>query len=118
MDNEVPRFYHENVRNHTTATEFDVSGLSILPKVDIVTLYPGVDRTAPDAFVANGSEGLVVTSMGNGGYPESIHQALLDAADKGIPVFISSRTGTGVVAPREKRFISADTLTPQKPGFF
>lgn len=114
IDDGIPRFYRESVKNHTTATEFDVSGLSSLPKVDIVMLYPGVDRTAPDAFVANGTEGLVVASMGNGGYSESIHQALLDVTAKGIPVVISSRAGTGITTSQEKQFISAGTLTPQK----
>lgn len=114
MDDMVPKFYRESLKAHTVNSQFDVSDLSSLPKVDIQMLYPGVDRTAIDACIANKTEGLVVASMGNGGYPESIHAALLDVVNQGIPVVISSRTGTGISTPEEKKFISADSLTPQK----
>ncbi|MDD1723594.1 MAG: asparaginase [Methanospirillum sp.] len=114
MDNEVPKFYRESLKLHTSGTDFDVSSLKSLPKVDIVLLYPGADQTAIDAFVANSTEGLVVASMGNGGYQAEVRSALLDVVNKGIPVVISSRTGTGVCTPEDPEFIPADTLTPQK----
>ncbi len=114
MDNGVPKFYRESLKRHTSGTEFDVSGRTSLPKVDIVLLYPGMDRTAIDAFAANKTEGLVVASMGNGGYSESIRPALLDVMNQGIPVVFSSRTGTGVCSPDDPEVIPADTLTPQK----
>ncbi|MCA1915182.1 asparaginase [Methanospirillum hungatei] len=114
MDGTTPRLYRQSLKNHTTASEFDVSGLSHLPRVDIVYLYPGMDQTAIDAFIAHKTEGFVIASLGNGGMPDSVHSALLKAVDKGIPVVVSSRTGTGVCTTEESRFISADSLNPQK----
>ncbi|MDP3563095.1 MAG: asparaginase [Methanoregula sp.] len=114
MDNGKAHFYRSPLRNHTATTEFNVTGLDTLPRVDIISVYPGMDSTAIEAFVAKNTEGLVIISMGNGEYPEVIHPALRAVAESGIPVVISSRTGTGITTPKDDLFISADTLTPQK----
>src|SRR5215510_3367553 len=42
-------YYHQPVRKHTTATEFDVRGLQSLPRVDIVLSYVGADGTMIEA---------------------------------------------------------------------
>src|SRR5581483_802613 len=42
-------YYHQPVRKHTTATEFDVRGLQSLPRVDMVLSYVGADGTMIDA---------------------------------------------------------------------
>jgi L-asparaginase type II len=114
MDNKVPKFYRKSLKRHTAESGFDVTGLTSLPRVDIVMLYPGADRTAIDAFIANKTDGLVIASLGNGGYSKSVRSALFDVVDQGIPVVISSRTGTGICTPKDPEFISADSLTPQK----
>jgi L-asparaginase len=109
-----PALYRMPARAHTFRSEFNVTGLSALPRVDIVTVYPGMDATAIDAFVEKGTKGLVIASMGNGEYPATILPALRSAAERGIPVVISSRTGTGITTAGDDHFISADTLPPQK----
>ena len=114
MEDGQPMIYRTSARNNTISSEFNVSGLATLPQVDIVMAYPGMDSTAIDAFAGQGSQGLVIAAMGNGEYPAAIQPALEDAAIKGIPVVISSRTGTGITSVKDTRFISADTLNPQK----
>lgn len=114
MEDGMPMIYRTSARTNTVSSEFNVSGLETLPRVDIVMTYPGMDSTAIDAFVGQGSQGLVIAAMGNGEYPKAIQPALEAAAMKGIPVVISSRTGTGITSVKDKRFISADTLNPQK----
>lgn len=109
-----PQIYRLPVRNHTTGAEFNVTGLSSLPRVDIVATYPGMDAAAIDAFVQAGTEGLIVTGMGNGEYPAAIGPSLARASDRGIPVVIASRTGSGTTTLHDSRFIAAGTLTPQK----
>ncbi|MDD1705006.1 MAG: asparaginase [Methanoregula sp.] len=109
-----PMLYRLPARNHTSASEFNVTGRTTLPRVDIVLAYPGMDATAIDAFVREGTDGLVIVSMGNGEYPRVISPVLQSVARKGIPVVISSRTGTGITTSNDGLFISADTLTPQK----
>jgi L-asparaginases, type II len=107
-----PQFYRLPVRNHTT--EFEVTGLSSLPRVDIVATYPGMDAAAIDAFVQTGADGLVVTGMGNGEFPAAIGPALAKAANRGIPVVIASRTGSGITTAHDPHFIPAGTLNSQK----
>jgi L-asparaginase len=114
MEDGTPVIYRTSTRNHTVSSEFNVTGLSTLPRVDIVMAYPGMDSTAIDAFAEKGSQGLVIAAMGNGEYPAAIQPALEAAARNGIPVVIASRTGTGITSARDPRFIPADTLTPQK----
>jgi L-asparaginase len=114
MEEGRPVLYRISARNHTTSSEFNVSGLTTLPRVDIVMTYPGMDAAAIDAFVRSGTQGLIIDAMGNGEYPKAISPALEAAAIKGIPVVISSRTGSGITTVRDPLFISADTLNPQK----
>jgi L-asparaginase type II len=114
MEDAKPVFYRTSTRNHTTSSEFNVTGFTALPRVDIVMTYPGMDSTAIDAFAGKGSRGLVIAGMGNGEYPAAIQPALEAAAMKGIPVVIASRTGSGITSAKDPRFIAADTLTPQK----
>jgi L-asparaginase type II len=114
MEDGGPLFYRVSTRKHTTTSGFNITGLSTLPRVDIVMTYPGMDATAIEAFVRNDTEGLVIDSMGNGGYPKAVIPALRSAATRGIPVVISSRTGTGITTAEDPLFISADTLSPQK----
>ncbi|MFA5002626.1 MAG: asparaginase [Methanolinea sp.] len=114
MQDEKPAFYRNSTRRHTAASEFILARGTRLPRVDIVYGYPGMDTTALDAFASGGSEGIVLAALGNGGYPESIGDALVNLSARGIPVVVSSRTGTGIVAPGDTALISADTLNPQK----
>jgi len=114
MEDGKPLIYRTSTRNNTASSAFNVTGMTTLPRVDIVMAYPGMDSTAIDAFAAQGSQGLVIAAMGNGEYPAVIQSALEAVAMKGIPVVISSRTGTGITSVKDPRFISADTLTPQK----
>lgn len=113
MDDGEARFYRISARNHTSSTEFEVSGLTTLPRVDIVAIYPGMDTTAIDAFVAKNTSGIVISAMGKGGLPAPIYSALYTVSERGIPIIITSRTGTGI-ASGGGGVISGDTLTPQK----
>jgi L-asparaginase len=109
-----PVFYRESTRRHTSASEFNLTGITRLPRVDIVYAYAGMDSTAIDAFSANKTQGIVFASLGNGGYPKIVKGALLNLSAQGIPVVVSSRTGTGISVPDDVPLISADTLNPQK----
>ena len=80
-------------RKHTTATEFDISGLKRLPKVTV--LYFNVDADpAMVKYAAAHSDGLVVAGAGAGEFSIQWREAL--SAVK-IPVVVSSRTGGGSV---------------------
>lgn len=104
---------------HTHETEFDVSNLDSLPRVDIVYSYINADRIMVDAAVAAGAKGIVHAGSGNGSIHDDTLAALYDAREHGRAVVRASRVGNGVVTEdceewTEAGFIDAATLNPQK----
>jgi L-asparaginase type II len=114
LDDGKPTMYRVSTRAHTADSIFNVSELTELSRVDIVTVYPGMDTVAIDAYIRAGTQGLVIDALGNGEYPEVIHPVLQAAALKGIPVVIASQAGTGITTPKDPLFIPADTLSARK----
>lgn len=105
---------------HTTQSEFDVSNVNKLPRVDIIFGYADMPPDLIDASVNAGAKGIVIAGVGNG----NMNQASLDAAAKavkeGVVVVRSSRVPTGTVDRNvevkddELGFIASDELNPQK----
>ncbi|RYG65339.1 asparaginase, partial [bacterium] len=54
-------FYRKPTYRHTTRSEFDVSQLATLPRVDVTYAYQESDGVAIDAFVKAGAKGVVLT---------------------------------------------------------
>jgi len=111
-------FYRNPVKQHTSATEFDVANLGHLPRVDIAMAYPGVDGTSVKAFVEAGCRGLVAAGMGSGGAPGIFLDALAEAVKAGVPVVVASQVGSGRTMARrtltERGLTVADNLLPRK----
>jgi len=111
-------FYRNPVKQHTSATEFDVKNLGHLPRVDIAMAYPGVDGTSVKAFVEAGCRGLVAAGMGSGGAPGIFLDALAEAVKAGVPVVVASQAGSGRTMARrtltERGLMVADNLMPRK----
>ena len=119
VDEDRITFYRTPLKQHTTATPFDVSRLQKLPRVDIVTSYVDADGALIDAAVAHAKvEGLVIAGFPTGSATPAMEQAMNRAAAKGIPVVMTNRGGTGRVTDtrgKEARpLIFGDNLTPQK----
>ena len=111
-------FYHQPVRPHTTATEFDITGLSALPRVDVVVSYLGADGVMINAAVAAGAKGIISAGTG-AGRPTPAEDAALDkAAAAGVVVVQGTRVGSGrtVQSPglKKKGWTGADNLPPWK----
>ena len=118
-DSDQVTFYRRPVRRCAPDTEFDVAGLSTLPRVDIVPAYGGADGALVDAAVAAGARGLVSAGFPSGSPAPLQKEALLRAAATGVVVVQSSRAGSGRVPPetvslRRSGFVGSDTLTPHK----
>lgn len=118
-DGDTVEIYRKPVRRTAPDTEFDVSDLAELPRVDIVPAYGGADSVLVDAVVAAGAKGIVSAGFPSGSPTPLQKQALMQAVKAGIIVVQSSRSGSGrVVATRagmqKAGFLSGDTLTPQK----
>jgi L-asparaginase len=68
-------------------------------RVDILALYPGVDRTQIDASLAAGARGIVLDAMGSGNANPNILAAVQECTANDISVVITSRVPDGVVEP-------------------
>jgi L-asparaginase len=113
-------FYNNPSWKHTTQTEFDVSNVTKLPRVDII--YADVDMSPDliDCSVRNGAKGIVIAGVGNGNMNKSSVDAAGRAAKQGVVVVRSSRVATGTVGRNveviddELGFVASDELNPQK----
>ena len=118
VDGDTIEIYRRPVRRHAPDTEFDVAGLTALPRVDIALSYGGADGAAVEGFVAAGARGIVSAGLAPG-IPAPLERAALERArDQGIVIVQTSRAGSGRVAPRrylrEGGIVAGDNLTPQK----
>ncbi len=117
-DGDAIAFYRRPLRRCAPDTEFDISALDTLPRVDIAYAYAGCDGTAVRAFVAAGARGIVSAGFAPGGTSPDETAALKDAAARGAIVVQSTRAGSGRVfrgtKHRENGFLVADNLNPQK----
>jgi L-asparaginase len=96
-----------------------------LPRVDIITMYAGVDDFALRAALDRGAAGLVVAGVGAGNVNPALFHGITDALATGVPVVISSRVPYGGAQPlysyagggmalRRAGAIFARDLNPQK----
>jgi len=105
---------------HTTQSEFDVSNVNKLPRVDIIFGYADMPPDLIDASVNAGAKGIVIAGVGNGNMNQASLGAAAKAVKEGVVVVRSSRVPTGMVDRNvevkddELGFIASDELNPQK----
>jgi L-asparaginase len=113
-------FYNNPPWKHTTGSEFDVKGVTALPRVDIIYAYLDMPADSIDAAAANGAKGIVIAGVGNGNMTKAAVDAAARAVQKGVVVVRSSRVATGSVGRNVELdddklgFIASDELNPQK----
>ena len=113
-------FYRASTRRHTAGSEFDISRMTTLPKVEILYSYLEPDTAPIRALVDAGAEGIVVAGTGAGGLTDSERTAVKELAVQGRhPVIVrASRTGNGRVIARKEYdaegMVAGDNLNPQK----
>lgn len=113
-------FYNSPSWKHTSTSEFDVSNVTTLPRVDVLYGYVDMSPDLIDASVANGAKGIVIAGVGNGNMNKASLEAAARAAKKGVVVVRASRVVTGTVGRNvevnddEMGFVASDELNPQK----
>jgi L-asparaginase len=113
-------WYNDPPWKHTSQSQFDISNVTKLPRVDIV--FGDVDMSPDliDASVNAGAKGIVIAGVGNGNMNKVSVDAAARAAKKGVVVVRSSRVATGLVDRNvevnddELGFVASDELNPQK----
>jgi len=105
---------------HTTQSEFDIMGVTTLPRVDIIYASADMSPDLIDCAAANGAKGVVIAGVGNGNMNKASVTAAANAVKKGVVVVRSSRVATGSIGRNvelnddELGFIASDELNPQK----
>jgi L-asparaginase len=113
-------FYTTPQWKHTTQTEFDISQVTQIPRVDLIMAYLDMPGDPIDAAVAAGAKGIVIAGVGNGNMTKAAVTAAANAVKKGVVVVRSSRVVTGNVGRNvelnddQLGFIASDELNPQK----
>jgi L-asparaginase len=113
-------FYTTPEWKHTTQTEFDISKVTAMPRVDIIFADVDMSPDLIDAAATNGAKGIVIAGVGNGNMNKASIEAAAKAVKKGVVVVRSSRVATGLVGRNveinddEMGFIASDELNPQK----
>ena len=113
-------YYNAPQWKHTTSSEFDITNVTKLPRVDIIFACADMSPDLIDAAVANGAKGIVIAGVGNGNMNKVSLEAAERAAKKGVVIVRSSRVATGAVGRNvevnddEMGFVASDELNPQK----
>ncbi len=113
-------YYMQPVRKHTIATEFDITKIDALPRVDIVYGHANDTDLFVNVAVKAGAKGIIHAGMGNGNpYPLTMN-ALVTASKDGIVIARTSRVGSGrttlhnEVDDEKYGFVVTDNLNAQK----
>ena len=106
-------FFRSPSRLHTRNSQLSVA--EQLPRVDIVSAYPGADDVVIRACAAAGAAGLVLAGMPYRGWPAPGQRAALEElCSSGVPVVMSNRGMLGRVPAESDVFVTGDSLTPHK----
>jgi L-asparaginase len=115
-----PYYMRNSQKRHTAKSEFDISALNDLPRVEIVMGYAGANALFIDAAVQAGVKGIVYAGVGNGNAPAIAQEALARAAQQGIAIVRSSRLPSGPSTQGNEvdddalGFVASWFLNPQK----
>lgn len=115
---DVPYFYSESTKLHTTQTEFYVDSLTELPKVTVLYFNIDADPGLVD-YAAENSDGLIIAGAGCGCYSDLFNQKIAALEERGFPVVRCSRISNGVITADDyfdsfSNVILGDNLAPQK----
>jgi len=122
VDSAGVAYYRRTVRRHSAQSEFDVTSIKSLPRVDVAWVYQGATGDVIKALVDAGAKGVIVAGAGAGALSGDQGQGIAYATGKGVFVVTTTRTGAGRIAVRSGRGraggpvyrISGDDLTPIK----
>jgi L-asparaginase len=98
VDTDAVVFYRSPVRRHSAKSEFDVSSITELPRVDVILTYQGASGDLIKAAVDLGAKGLVMATAGAGATSGTQRQGITYAYEKGVFVVTTTRAGSGRIA--------------------
>jgi len=99
VDRDRVVFFRAPLQRHTAKSEFDMSSVTQLPRVDVVMVYQDAPGDLIKAAVDGGAKGIVLASAGAGATSGTQNEGIDYAVQKGVFVVTSTRTGSGRIAP-------------------
>lgn len=108
-------YYRDVVKRHTMNSEFDISQISTLPRVDIAMVYQGASGDIIKAMADQGARGIVVAAAGAGATSGTQQDGIRYAIQKGVFVVMSTRTGSGRIAPNRRTSSSIGSSSQTSP---
>ena len=99
VDRDRVVFFNQITKRHNEQIEFDITGITELPRVDVIMVYQGASGDLIKAAVDNGAKGIVIAVAGAGATSGTQNEGLAYAASKGVFIVTSTRTGSGRIAP-------------------
>ena len=103
VDTDRVVFFRQLLQRHTSKTEFDVAEIKELPRVDVIMVYQSAPGDLIKAAVDAGARGIVMATAGAGATSGTQNAGLNYAAQKGVFVVTSTRTGAGRITPPPTR---------------
>ena len=94
-------YYRDPVKRHTQRTEFDISTVTSLPRVDIMMFYQGASSDLLRAAVDAGAKGIVIAVAGADLTGGSLGPGISYAERRRVVVVAATRTGSGRIAAME-----------------
>ncbi len=116
IDPDQVTYYHSPVRKHTYQSEFDVSQIESLPRVEIMSTAAGASGVILEALKDVNLGGLIFQGFPVQQRVAPEQRAPLQAlAEAGLPIVITNRGGEGrAQVISDDGFIEGDNLPPQK----
>ncbi|WP_051364328.1 type II asparaginase [Flavobacterium limnosediminis] len=115
-----PVYYQESARKSDKNTPFDISGVTKMPRVEIVYMYADANPSLINALVNEKVDGIVIAGVGNGNFNKAYYDAIDAAVKKGVVVCRATRCVSGRVVLKDEvdddklGTIVSDDLNPQK----
>ena len=99
VDRDRVVFFSQITQRHNEQSEFDVTKITELPRVDVIMVYQDAPGDLIKAAVDRGAKGIVIAVAGAGATSGTQNEGLAYAASKGVFIVNSTRTGSGRIAP-------------------
>ena len=109
-------FYRAGLKRHMAGSEFDISRVTALPRVDVIMTYQGADGDLIKAAVDGGAKGIVLATAGAGATSGTQQDGIMYALRKGAFVVTTTRTGSGRIAPPQGRGGRGGPPNPNAPN--
>ncbi|MCA1586512.1 MAG: asparaginase [Acidobacteria bacterium] len=98
VDRDRVVFYRSMVQKHTATSEFDLTTIKALPRVDVILVYQDAPGDLIKAAVDAGAKGIVMATAGAGATSGTQVQGLDYAAERRVFIVTTTRTGEGRIA--------------------